>query len=431
MDTSVEREQRFSAQDLKQFNVVVNRVDKNDSEEYQVGLVNISRRGMKFHIPICLSFGESVQIRLAAKNLAIEYEEIGIVRSVRKESEAVWEVSCSLVSELQPEVIDSVVARNGEEQRKHPRISIDREVFLQREGAFEYVPGIILDVSERGCGVVVMESHEVGERLLIHAEDSRGEKQSIIGHVRWQIQTDNGYRLGCSFAEADSYRVLLNDPSEPVTVKRPNWFLVGAAGAGAVALLLVCSLFFPTTKPDASNAIANADSPDSIEQPMDEVASTSSEKVVATESREVVESSEKVVATESREVVESSEKVVATESSEVVENSEKVVATESSQKFVPLNDFGEPDLDAIPLTPGIEPTEPGDDQRAVAVVEFEGQFERPRRQFSILQMIDGEKRASRFISVLETPIVKVSSKQETEIIQTPAPSRTTNPSPNL
>ena len=97
------------------------------------------------------------------------------------------------------------------------------------------------------------------------------------------------------------------------------------------------------------------------------------------------------------------------------------MATESSEKFVPLNDFGEPDLDAIPLTPGDEPTKPDYEERAVASVELETQFERPRRQYSILQMTNGEELASRFISVLETPIVKVSSKQQptTDIIQTP------------
>ena len=406
MDTTVEREQRFSAKDLKQFNVVATRIDKNDSQDYQVELVDISRRGMKFHIPACMSFGESVQIRLAAKKLAIQYEEIGVVRSVRNVSEGVWEVSCSLVSELEPEIIDSIVARNGEEQRKHPRVSIDREVFLQREGALEFIPGIILDISERGCGLVVMEEHKVGERLLIHIEEPNGEKKSIIGQVRWQNQSDNGYRIGCSFAEINSYKVLVDEPREPVTIRKPNWFLAGAVGAATVALLLVYSLFFPSTKADASKTIVNADSPVSTEQPMDEVASASSEKIVSTESSEVVASSEKVVATES---------------SEVVESSEKIVATESSEKFVPLNDFGEPDLDAIPLTPGDEPTKPDYEERAVASVELETQFERPRRQYSILQMTNGEELASRFISVLETPIVKVSSKQQptTEIIQTP------------
>ena len=406
MDTTVEREQRFSAKDLKQFNVVATRIDKNDSQDYEVELVDISRRGMKFHIPACMSFGESVQIRLAAKKLAIQYEEIGVVRSVRNVSEGVWEVSCSLVSELEPEIIDSIVARNGEEQRKHPRVSIDREVFLQREGALEFIPGIILDISERGCGLVVMEEHKVGERLLIHIEEPNGEKKSIIGQVRWQNQSDNGYRIGCSFAEINSYKVLVDEPREPVTIRKPNWFLAGAVGAATVALLLVYSLFFPSTKADASKTIVNADSPVSTEQPMDEVASASSEKIVSTESSEVVASSEKVVATES---------------SEVVESSEKIVATESSEKFVPLNDFGEPDLDAIPLTPGDEPTKPDYEGRAVASVELETQFERPRRQYSILQMTNGEELASRFISVLETPIVKVSSKQQptTDIIQTP------------
>ena len=412
MDTTVEREQRFSAKDLKQFNVVATRIDKNDSQDYEVEFVDISRRGMKFHIPACMSFGESVQIRLAAKKLAIQYEEIGVVRSVRKVSEGVWEVSCSLVSELEPEIIDSIVARNGEEQRKHPRVSIDREVFLQREGALEFIPGIILDISERGCGLVVMEEHKVGERLLIHIEEPNGEKKSIISQVRWQNQTDNGYRIGCSFAEINSYKVLVDEPAEPATIRKPNWFLAGAVGAATVALLLVYSLFFPSTKADASKTIVNADSPVSTEQPMDEVASASSEKIVSTESSEVVASSEKVVATESSEVV---------VSSEVVESSEKIVATESSEKFVPLNDFGEPDLDAIPLTPGDEPTKSDYEERAVASVELEMQFERPRRQYSILQMTNGEELASRFISVLETPIVKVSSKQQptTDIIQTP------------
>ena len=272
-----DREKRFSVEELEQLEVIVNRVDRQDSNEYYfANVLDISRNGMKLQVPMCLPFGEKIQIRLVSNDDDLHYFGIGTARYVRSASVDSWEVGCLVEPELRPDVIASIINETGKERRKHSRSRIDRDVFLQCEGTVEFVPAKIFDVSEGGFCIVVPESQDVNQRLMIHLDRSKGKKKPIIGQVRWQTKTDDGYRVGCTFVEADSHLALLSDDPKSETVEKLSWILVGSAVV-ALAFPVLFSFFLPTAKASASktdrtgSVTTKADEPDVAVVPAEQV----------------------------------------------------------------------------------------------------------------------------------------------------------------
>ena len=255
----VEREKRFSVQDLK-LEVIVNRVDREDSSEYYfANVVNVSRRGMKLRVPCRLRFGEKIQIRLVSTDDDLHYFGVGTILRVRSNSEDTWEISCSLETELHPELMDSIVSDAGEERRKQPRLPFDRDVFLQREGAIAFVPAQVVNVSEGGFCIVAPESIGTNQRLKFQIENSNGKRKQVVGDVCWQAKSDKGYRIGCSFVDARSHKALI-DGGQSNAVEKVSWILVGSA-----VLALAFPVLFSIFLPPAEAAASKTDKRDSVQ----------------------------------------------------------------------------------------------------------------------------------------------------------------------
>ena len=240
--TYFKREQRFSVEDLKQLQVVIMRAGEGETKEYSADLVDISRRGLKFHVPICVGFAEEVEIRIETMQLEVIYEGQCTARHIRSISDNCWEVGCSLDPHLPEEVIDFVVGVSGKERRANPRIPISHNAELKRQGQVHGADVELKNISLGGFCLAVKEEHEVGERVKLQVVDPDSKEHTIAARIRWQNETDDGYLVGCSFVESNSHLVLLSCLHETQSEEGLNWYVIAAA-MFAMFLPPVVSLF--------------------------------------------------------------------------------------------------------------------------------------------------------------------------------------------
>jgi hypothetical protein len=261
----VKREQRFSVEDLKQLQVVIRRIGEDDGKEFFADLVDISRRGLKIQVPICIGFAEELHVLIKSIKNEVEYEGICIARHMRSVSDGIWEVGCSLEPELSDEVINFVVGVSGKERRGSPRISLTQAAELKRQGQVDGVQVTIRNISLGGYCLHIPEEHDVGEKVKLQLEDPDGNEHSIAGRIRWQNKVEDGYLIGCSFVDSNSHLVLLSCLHKTRFEESMNWWVIAAA-LFAMFLPPAVSLMMSTdgqARQSNSSAVASLAGPNS------------------------------------------------------------------------------------------------------------------------------------------------------------------------
>lgn len=273
----INREKRFEIIDKAGFDTIVSRAGSEDGLFY-AELIDFSRSGMKLNVPFFARFDEILKIHFDFKNCDFSYSGNLRVRHIRTIDENTWQVGCSSDPPLPEDLVSHFAEQNEQERRRFRRIDADGEGLLRREGSVATCEAQVINVSEGGFCLEIPRSHDIGERVDLSFPEL-DQEETIGGRVRWQKAVQGGFRVGCSFTNAESYDaikkcvVMESGQQEPLDSFSP-WLIAAAL----LAMLLPSLTYFlvhhgtsaePVQQPaQVAAVLSQPDSqPNQIEQP--------------------------------------------------------------------------------------------------------------------------------------------------------------------
>ena len=203
-----QREKRFDVENLKEFEAIVRRGESDDTVFF-AEVLDFSRSGVKFQVPFSARFDEKIYIRLTFKNSELAYEGVGRVRHIRSTDVNRWIVGCSIDPMIPDELISFLASVTQQERRRNPRLDINALGMLSRQGDYEEEPAEIQNISKGGFCVLVEKPHEPGACVNLAIENRLGYREKIAGRVRWRKEHEEGYLVGLSYADSESYEKLV------------------------------------------------------------------------------------------------------------------------------------------------------------------------------------------------------------------------------
>ncbi len=230
----IRREERFCVADLEDIQVVVRRLDVEDSKEFYADLIDFSRKGVKLKMTFCVQFEENLMIRFEFANSDLTYEGVACVRHMRSDVDQTWQVGCSIEPLVPEDVINYLANASGKERRRHPRKAVALEGAVLRQGNLDGSTAELQNFSDGGFCIHVPRSYEIGERIKLKLQNIDGYPETIAARIRWQSETDGGYRIGCSFADSEGFEQLLVCVPETVLPEglsrqdQVKWYVVAA-----------------------------------------------------------------------------------------------------------------------------------------------------------------------------------------------------------
>jgi hypothetical protein len=268
----VRREERFCVADLQDIQVVVRRMDVEDSKEFYADLIDFSRKGVKLKMTFCVQFEEHLMIRFEFANSDLTYEGVACVRHMRSDAEQTWQVGCSIEPLVPDEIINYLATASGKERRRYPRKTLALDGAVLRQGNLDGSTAELQNFSDGGFCIQVPRSYEIGERIKLRLQNIDGYPETIAARIRWQSEIDDGYRIGCSFADSEGFEKLLLCVPETVLPEglsredQVRWYVV-AATLLALFLPPLVSLFLQNGSTLVQGAHAESRVPETQQNP--------------------------------------------------------------------------------------------------------------------------------------------------------------------
>lgn len=202
------REPRYHLRDPQVANVVLERADGASPTNVSAELRDISRSGAKLFVPICLPFEEVIVIRIEIPVLDLQLDVAATVRWVRPTDGAAWSVGCVFNHPLSDPVVGKLASGICMERRLSPRRDISLQATVHWELQLDDTSVTLQNLSTGGFCMHSPVAGEVGQRLLMHFETGDGTEPAVQAQIQWRSKHDNGYVVGCSFLNGQSYTSL-------------------------------------------------------------------------------------------------------------------------------------------------------------------------------------------------------------------------------
>jgi hypothetical protein len=208
-------------------------------------LIDLSPGGVKLSLSTPLRFHETVELSLLSEELGLNLAATASVVWSRPGKGANYTVGCSFNPPLVPESLEQLFANGLLERRRARRYSVRGQAQATWELGPAETPVGLLDLSVGGFSLLSPSPASNGSNIRVSME--RNEEQSpldISAAIRWQMQVDGGYVIGCTFKDPLTYSALRNHllPEEPDlprfgSVKRT---LAVISGGGLLLAALSC-----------------------------------------------------------------------------------------------------------------------------------------------------------------------------------------------
>lgn len=201
-------EQRSTARyELKKNSVLLAVVNLRDRDESLCGeVIDLSRGGAKILVNSTVAINSQVHVELksgeGADAIVSADGHVCWIRPNRNQ----WWVGVAFEHDL-PESEFTALAQDGFiERRRDKRISHDASLTARWELGSEPVPVRLIDISAGGLQIASPVPSEVGSRVLFETTENDG--SPIVAKIRWQNECDEGFLIGCAFANKDCFPIM-------------------------------------------------------------------------------------------------------------------------------------------------------------------------------------------------------------------------------
>jgi hypothetical protein len=216
----------------------------NESHKCDARLVDLSANGARIRLPQHVELHETIEVRLRVKKLSVDFQcaaEVCWSQPFGNE----WVLGCAFDSELPEHVLVKLAGNGYINRRTDPRFSIDLTAEVREElGANEWLKVTLDNYSSGGFRLRSMYPIAVGQRVLLSLQEFE-QQVAIPGRALWQVETEEGYSVGCSFLNGDGFdrltSIVRREDSQPVPSRRRSIRISPLAWLALVTTIFVVS----------------------------------------------------------------------------------------------------------------------------------------------------------------------------------------------
>jgi len=218
----ISREPRYQIAEDQAIAVVIERPVEGGLKTVEGELVDISRGGAKLRTFQPVPIDEAVTLDIKADDLQRTLSVAAEVCWTQPAGRDRWWLGCSFRPEIPDAVLTEFVLGGYLERRRYAREKIAVRTTAKWELHADHTPVWLLDLSAGGFCLLSQTTGRLAERVLLRLEDDQQREFLVTAMARWQVKTDDGYVVGCEFANKDGYGLLrrIVDPEEHVARSR-------------------------------------------------------------------------------------------------------------------------------------------------------------------------------------------------------------------
>lgn len=178
------------------------------SEPLPAELANISECGAKLKTAKSYSVKETFFLKINVEEPSYSFEVTAKVCWVSPVVGDGWWLGCSLKPALPITVLDEFAQAGLIERREHRRQPVSLTAIAKWELASKSSFARIVDCSKGGFCMLSQLEGKPGERVQLQFEGNGQHQVQVRGKVVWQVESNEGYVLGCEFLDPQDFSVV-------------------------------------------------------------------------------------------------------------------------------------------------------------------------------------------------------------------------------
>jgi hypothetical protein len=242
------RAPRFEVSDPCETVVTITRTGGADDEFFTAKLVDVSQHGAKLRVPVNLQFEESLQLNIEILGTELDYRGVASVRHIRstesESQEESWVVGCAIAPPFTDETFSYLATTAGKERRRFRRLPIAAEATIRRQAQPDGYQATLHNLSSGGFCCSSEVHYEVGERIQLTIDDTKGKSRVIEARICWQVDGPDGSIVGCQFSSRSSYSEICACLTEQ-PIAEPRALLNSEPTSKLVLTAAILAMFLP------------------------------------------------------------------------------------------------------------------------------------------------------------------------------------------
>jgi hypothetical protein len=208
-DLGLRQEERYRLTDTKALGTRIEMVCSDKKTRIDAELIDISPGGVRLYSPSPVRKGQSLRIEIAPKDLEMSLSVWAKVCWTTLAPKGGHWLGCSVEPKIPHEMLN-LLASHGLLERRH---DTRRKVHVTLPGCWELSPKeldvSLVNVSAGGVCLSMPKGGKPGDRIRLTLPGDNNRPTYVILTACWQIKTDDGYMVGCTYGQRTTYGKLL------------------------------------------------------------------------------------------------------------------------------------------------------------------------------------------------------------------------------
>jgi hypothetical protein len=201
-------QKRAPRYDVKCTDTIKALIQELDGAAEPAELDNISERGAKLKAAKSYSVKETFTLKIDVEELSYSFEVTAKVCWVSPVVGDGWWLGCSFKPAIPVTVLDEFAQAGLIERREYRREPVSLIAIAKWELTNKTSFARIVDCSKGGFCMLSQLEGKPGERVQLQFEGNGQQQVQVRGKVVWQVESNDGYVLGCEFLDPEDFSVV-------------------------------------------------------------------------------------------------------------------------------------------------------------------------------------------------------------------------------
>ena len=206
-DLSAEEKRSTSRYELNNDSTLLAVVNLRDRDESLCGeVLDMSRGGAKILIHATVAINSQIRVELKSDKgteaIVSTAARVCWIRPAQNQ----WWIGVAFENDLPEDEFTALAQYGFIDRRRDKRICHEASLTARWELGSDPIPVRLIDISAGGLKIASPEAGEVGNRVLI--ETAENDASPIVAKIRWQNECNEGFLIGCAFANKDCYPIM-------------------------------------------------------------------------------------------------------------------------------------------------------------------------------------------------------------------------------
>ena len=190
-----------------QISVVIEREDQ-ETETIDAELVDVSQGGAKLKTDKRLSIDDEVTLDISPDGSDRRVTVVARICWARPSKDDQFWIGCRFNPRLPQSLLVDLAEGGYLERREYRREDIALKALARWELTPDDVEMRLADYSSGGFCLLSEEPGTAGKRILLHLDNEDGEQVLVSGKAQWQVESEEGFRIGCEFVNQGGYQMV-------------------------------------------------------------------------------------------------------------------------------------------------------------------------------------------------------------------------------